>query len=119
MQINRRGPGEASLLREGRELLDLTAVEAREEEFAQFLDRLEAWLSSPEEAPRIALTYREGLLGQVEADMPVQLFVVEEDPHDDPPLRLLHRAVPAGTAALDAMLAVTERRLQMKARRTP
>lgn len=119
MQINRRSASEASLVQDGRELLDLTAVEAGEAEFAQLLDRLEAWLAAAGGAPRIALTYREGLLGQVEADLPLQLLVVEEDPHDDPPLRLLRRSVPAGPAALEAMLAVTERRLQAQPGRAP
>ncbi|MFC4169095.1 hypothetical protein [Teichococcus aestuarii] len=119
MQINRRGPGEASLTQDGRDLLDLLAVEASDEEFDAFLARLEQCLALREDMPRIAVTYREGLLGQVEADLPLQLVVVEEDPHDEPPLRVLRRTVPAGTAALDAMLAVAERRLQLKRGRAP
>ncbi|MFC7611497.1 hypothetical protein [Teichococcus aestuarii] len=63
MQINRRGPGEASLTQDGRDLLDLLAVEASDEEFDAFLARLEQCLALREDMPRIAVTYREGLLG--------------------------------------------------------
>lgn len=119
MQINRKGSGEASLTQDGRDMLDLLAVEASDEEFDAFLARLEQCLALPDAPPRVALTYREGLLGQVEADLPLQLVVVEEDPHDEPPLRVLRRNVPGGAAALDAMLAVAERRLQLKRGRAP
>lgn len=114
MQINRRGPSEASLTQDGRELVDMVALDAGDEEFAALLDKLEQWLAVQQAALRVALNYREGLLGQVEADLPVELFVIEEDPHDNPPARLFQRSVPAQPGALDSMLATAEHRLQIR-----
>ncbi|HWX51588.1 MAG TPA: hypothetical protein VNZ61_26395 [Roseomonas sp.] len=109
MQIIRRGPGEASLTTEGRDLLDLVAVEASEEEFEQFIARLNALFAPSAGAPRVVLTYREGLLGAVQAEAPVEVIVVEDDPHDTPPLRLVRRPVEADPAALAATLDQAER----------
>lgn len=111
MQIIRRGPGEASLAAEGRDLFDLVAVEATEVEFEQFIARLSALFASPEGAPRVVLTYREGLLGAVQAEAPVELIVVEDDPNDMPPLRLVRRTVQADPAALAVTLDQAGRRL--------
>ncbi|HWL84083.1 MAG TPA: hypothetical protein VNR89_24255 [Roseomonas sp.] len=111
MQIIRRGPGEASLARDGRDLLDLVAVNATEDEFEQIIDRLAALLAPSGAAPRVVLTYREGLLGTVQAEAPVALTVIEDDPHDTPPLRLVRRMVEPDPAALAVTLDQAERRL--------
>lgn len=111
MQIIRRGPGEASLAAEGRDLLDLVAVNATEAEFDQIIERLVTLLAPAEGAPRVVLSYREGLLGAVQAEVPVTLTVIEDDPHDMPPLRLVRRAVEADPAALAVLLDQAERRL--------
>lgn len=111
MQIIRRGPGEASLAQDGRDLLDLVAVNATEAEFEQIINRLSGLLASSGAAPRVALVYREGLLGAVQAETPVELTVIEDDPHDVPPLRMVRRTVEANPAALAVMLDQAERRL--------
>lgn len=111
MQINRRGPGEASLAEGGRDLLDLVAAEASEAEFDALVERLAALLASGADLPRLALSYQGGLLGPVQAEIPLQLLVIEEDPQDEPPLRLLRREVAADPAALAALLGQAERRL--------
>ncbi|MCQ4159960.1 hypothetical protein NON00_08455 [Roseomonas sp. GC11] len=110
MQINRRGPGEACLVVEGRDVLDLLIAEASDEEYERVLGKLERLLVSGRGAPRVALSYQGGLLGPVQADVPVEVIVIEEDPHDDPPLRLLRREVGADPAGVEATVAVAERR---------
>lgn len=105
MDISRRGPGEASLVENGRDLLDLVAAEADEAEFEAVLQRLAALLREGEAPPRLAVTYREGLLDGVLADAAVDVTLIEEDPQDEPPLRLLHRRVAADPAGLEACLA--------------
>ncbi|ONG44716.1 hypothetical protein BKE38_27440 [Pseudoroseomonas deserti] len=117
MQINRRGPGEASLAQDGRELADLVAAEASEAEFELLLHQLEALLALRRRSPRIALTYQGGLLGAAHAELPVQLILIEEDPHDEPPLRLVQRSLPADAAALEAAVSLAERRLATQAAR--
>lgn len=111
MQINRRGPGEASLVEEGRELLDLVAAEASEAEFDALVERLAALLAAGPGLPRVALSYQGGLLGPVLAELPLRLMVLEEDPQDEPPLRLLQREVAADPAALAALIGQAERRI--------
>lgn len=108
MEISRRGPGEACLTEAGRELLDLVAAEASEAEFDQLVARLQALLDRP---PRLAVTYREGLLEQVQADTACEVVLIEDDPHDEPPLRLRRHQVAADAAALEALLNEAERRL--------
>lgn len=110
MEISRRGPAEASLVQDGRELLDLVAAEADEAEFAALLARLEAVLASQEGPPRIAVTYREGLFEAVLADRPVEVTLIEEDPQDQPPLRVLRRRTEADPAGLETRLAELARR---------
>jgi hypothetical protein len=110
MQINRRGPGEASLAQEGRDLVDLVLAEASEAEFDQLLEQLEALLALRRRSARVALSYQGGLLGAVQAELPLHLVVIEEDPHDEPPLRLLERQVPADPAAVEAAIGLAERR---------
>lgn len=117
MQINRRGPGEASLALDGHELADIVAAEADEAEFERLLSQLEALLALRQRSPRVALAYQGGLLGAVQAELPVQLIVIEEDPHDEPPLRLIRRSVPADAAALEAAVSLAERRLALQAAR--
>lgn len=112
MQITRRGPGEASLVLEGREVLDLLATEAGEAEFEALLARLAGLLDAQQAPPRIAVTWQEGLLGAAQADRPMELLVIEEDPQDEPPLRLLRRPLSGDPAAVDSMLAQAERRLR-------
>lgn len=111
MQIIRRGPGEASLAQGERVLLDLAAVESDEAEFERFLERLDLLLGGDGRRPRVALTLREGLLGPVEAELPLEVVLVEDDPHDLPPLRLVRRVVEADPSALAAMVERAERRL--------
>ncbi|WP_159999057.1 hypothetical protein [Roseomonas sp. 18066] len=119
MQINRHGPGEASLAQDGRELADLVAAEASEAEFELLLGQLEALLALRRRSPRVAVTYQGGLLGPVQAELPVQLIVIEEDPHDEPPLRLVQRSIPADAAALEAAVSLAERRLAVQEARNP
>jgi hypothetical protein len=115
MEINRRGPGEASLVLEGREILDLMQVEGSEEEFEQALTRLEDLLCPPS-LPRVVVRYREGLFDTVQADLPLQAVLIEEDPHDEPPLALHRHAVAADRTAVEAALSAAERRLRLSAR---
>lgn len=115
MEINRRGPGEASLVRDGREILDLMQVEGSEEEFEQTLAQLEDLLR-PGTLPRVVVQYREGLFGAVQADQPVEVVLVEEDPHDEPPLALHRHSLAADRVAVEAALAAAERRLRLAAR---
>lgn len=112
MEINRRGPGEASLVRDGREILDLVQVEGSEEEFEQVLAQLEELLR-PATLPRVVVQYREGLFGAAQADQPVDLVLVEEDPHDEPPLALHRQNVAADRMAVEAALAAAERRRRL------
>lgn len=119
MQINRRGPGEASLVQDGRELLDLVAADASEAEFDALLGRLETLLGPQDRPPRIAIAYQGGLLGAVQAEVALQLIVIEEDPHDEPPLRLVQRAVAADPAALAAAVTLAERRAATQRSRLP
>lgn len=115
MEISRRAPGEASLVLEGRELLDLVQAEASEEEFDALLGRLEALLRAGDAAPRVVVRYREGLFDGVQADTPLQAVLIEDDPHDVPPLSLRRLPVAADSAAVDALLAAAERRLRLEA----
>jgi hypothetical protein len=116
MQISRRGPGEASLVQDGRELCDIVAADADEAEFEALMTRLAGLFGAPEGRPRILLTYQEGLLGPAQADQPLELLVVEEDPQDEPPLRLLRRQLSGDPAALEAALSQAERRLRLPGR---
>jgi hypothetical protein len=115
MEINRRGPGEASLVQDGREILDLVQAEGSEDEFEQALVQLENLLR-PATLPRIVVQYREGLFGAVQADQPVEAVLIEEDPHDEPPLALQRHSVSADRLAVEAALAAAERRLRLMAR---
>ncbi|MBO1076120.1 hypothetical protein [Roseomonas marmotae] len=115
MEISRRGPGEASLVLQGREILDLVQVEGSSEEFEQALSQLEELLR-PDGLPRVVVQYREGLFAGVSADRPLEVVLVEQDPHDEPPLALHRHSVTADRVAVDAALAAAERRLQMAAR---
>jgi len=111
MQIIRRSPGEASLVDGERTLLDLAAVDSDDAEFERFLDRLGGLFGAAGQRPRVALTLREGLLGKVEAEVPLEVVLIEDDPHDLPPLRLVRRAVEPDPPALAAMLERAEQRL--------
>ena len=115
MEINRRGPGEASLVREGREILDLMQIEGSEDEFEQALSELEALLR-PAAVPRVVVQYREGLFSAVQADRAAEVVLIEDDPHDEPPLALHRHSVSPDRAALEAALAAAERRLRLAAR---
>ncbi len=115
MDISRRAPGEASLVLDGRELLDLVQAEASDEEFEALLTRLAALLQPAEAAPRVAVRYREGLFEAVQDDIPLQAVLIEDDPHDEPPLALRRLPVEADAAAVDAMLSAAERRLRLGA----
>jgi hypothetical protein len=115
MEINRRGPGEASLVVEGREILDLVPVEGSEDDFEQAVERLQALLR-PAALPRVVVQYREGLFEAVQADQPLEALLIEDDPHDTPPLALHRHAVAPDRGAVDALLAAAERRLRLAAR---
>lgn len=115
MEINRRGPGEASIVQDGREILDLIQVEGSEEEFEQVLAQWENLLR-PAALPRVVVQYREGLFATVQADQPLEVVLIEEDPHDEPPLALQRHSVAASRPAVDAALAAAERRLRLAAR---
>jgi hypothetical protein len=114
MQISRRGPGEASLVLHGRDILDLVQAEGDEEEFEQALARLEEGLQPS--LPRVVVQYREGLFAEVQADCPLEAVLIEDDPHDEPVLALHRRAVLANRAAVEAALATAERRLRLVAK---
>ncbi|MCI0754801.1 hypothetical protein [Teichococcus vastitatis] len=111
MQIIRRAPGEASLALGERILIDLVAAEVGDEEFEAVLERLEGFLKPTGSQPRLALTLQEGLLGAVQTELPLELVVIEEDPHDLPPLRITRHVVTPDPAALAVMLDRVERRL--------
>jgi hypothetical protein len=115
MEISRRAPGEASLVLDGRELLDLTQAEASGEEFDALLARLAMLLRSAEAVPRVVVRYREGLFEAVAADTPLEAVLIEDDPHDDPPLSLRRMPVAADAAGVDALLSAAERRLRLGA----
>lgn len=115
MEISRRAPGEASLVLDGRELLDLVQAEASDEEFEDLLARLAASLRRAGSVPRVVVRYREGLLDAVQSDLAIDAVLIEDDPHDEPPLALRRVAVAADAAAVDAMLSAAERRLRLGA----
>jgi len=116
MEISRRAPGEACLVLDGRDILDLVQAEASEEEFEQALDTLEGLLSPAGNLPRVVVHYKEGLFAELRADRPLQAVLIEDDPHDEPPLSLQRQQVPADPAAVDAALAAAERRLRLAGR---
>lgn len=109
MELHRRGPGEATLLVGEREVLHLVAAEGGEEEFEALAARI-AQLLRRDGLPRIAVTYQEGLLGAVHAELPVELVFVEEDLNDEPPVQLRRRTLVADPAAVEAAIALAERR---------
>ena len=113
MDISRRAPGEASLVLDGRELLDLVQAEASDEEFDALLARLAALLRPAGAAPRVVVRYREGLFDAVQADTPLDAVLIEDDPHDEPPVALRRLPVAADAAAVDALLSAAERRLRL------
>lgn len=115
MQIIRRAPGEASLAEGDRHLLDLFAVEAGDAEFDALLDRLEAALAPAADLPRLVLTLQEGLPGAAQTETPLELVVIEEDPHDAPPLRMTRRRLVPDAAGLAVTLDRAERRTALAA----
>jgi hypothetical protein len=104
MQIIRHAPGEASLIDGDRNLLDLLATEAGDVEFEAVLERLEAALNPPAEMPRLVLAVQEGLPGAAQTESPLELVVIEEDPHDMPTLKVTRRCLTPNPAALAVML---------------
>jgi hypothetical protein len=116
MEISRRAPGEASLVMDGRDILDFLQAEGSEEEFEQALDTLADLLRLAGQQPRVVVHYKEGLFAALQADSPIQAVLIEDDPHDEPPLALHRHTVPADPAAVDAALAAAERRLRLAGR---
>jgi hypothetical protein len=116
MEISRRGPGEACLVLEGRDILDLVQAEATDAEYDQVLTRLEGLLQPPGALPRVVVQYREGLFASVQSDNPLEAVLIEDDPHDEPVLVLHRHRVAADSAAVDAALSAAERRLRLNAR---
>jgi hypothetical protein len=116
MEISRRAPGEACLVLEGRDILDLVQAEGSDEEFEQALHTLEGLLNPAGSLPRVVVHYKEGLFATLRADRPIQAMLIEDDPHDEPPLSLQRQEVPADPAAVDAALAAVERRLRLAGR---
>jgi hypothetical protein len=116
MEISRRAPGEASLVLDGREILDLVQAEGTEDEFDQVLARLEQALRPAGSLPRVVVQYREGLFVAVQADSPLEAVLIEDDPHDEPPVALHRHVVVADSAAVDAALSAAERRLRLTTR---
>lgn len=118
MRMVRKSSLEATLVAEdGRELADLVAVEADEAGFAALMERL-GRLVAPERLPRIAVSYTEGLLGEVRADIPCEVALIEDDRHDAPPVTVRRRSVAEGdSAAVDLALGLAERRMRAGARR--
>ncbi|MFC3126114.1 hypothetical protein ACFOD4_13685 [Pseudoroseomonas globiformis] len=110
MQIIRHAPGEASLLQEGHTLLDITQADTGEAEFETLLDRL-AQALDPARMPRLAVTLREGLIETVLSEVPVEVHVIEEDPHDEPSLRLVRRVAEVDPSSLAQLLDSASRRL--------
>jgi hypothetical protein len=116
MEISRRAPGEACLVLEDRDIIDLVQAEGSDEEFEQALHTLERLLNPAGSLPRVVVHYKEGLFAALRADCPVQAVLIEDDPHDEPPLSLQRQEVPADPAAVDAALAAVERRLRLAGR---
>jgi hypothetical protein len=103
LRIQRSDDNEATLVDEdGRALLDLVPVGTSGQEFSDLLARIEAALNCPA-LPRVAVGYREGLSETVQADIPCEVVLIEEDPFDEPMVTVRRRLValgdPAGTAA--------------------
>ncbi|MFC7556813.1 hypothetical protein ACFQU7_38260 [Pseudoroseomonas wenyumeiae] len=73
-------------------------------------------LLRPAALPRVVVQYREGLFGAVQADRPAEVVLIEEDPHDEPPLALHRHSVGADRAAVEAALAAAERRRRLATR---
>lgn len=113
MEISRRAPGEASLLLEGREILDLVQVESSQEEFEQALDALDALLRLADTPPRVVVHYKEGLLTAVQSDSAIEAVLIEDDPHDEPPLSLKRQKVAGDPVAVDAALSAAQRRQRL------
>ncbi len=113
MEISRRGPGEASLIMDGREILDLVLGEGSEDEFEQALKALEGLLHLAGQAPRVIVHYKEGLLASIQADTTLQAVLIEDDPHDEPPLSLKRETVNGNPSAVDTALAAAERRQRL------
>ena len=108
-RLERDPAGTARLVRDGRVLAEIRIGDLDPAGFAALVDRLEAALH-PAPAARALVVYREGLLAEVRADVPLDLLFVEEDPHDTPPVQLRRRQVPADRDGLQAMAAEAERR---------
>lgn len=109
MELRRHGPGEAGLIHEDREILTLLASDSNEDEFNALLQRI-ALLLGLSRLPRVVVTYQEGLLGAVHAEQPLDLTFVEDDPNDVPPIQIRRRSVAADPDAVEAAIALAERR---------
>ena len=107
-ELREEEPGLARLRDAGRVLLELRAGELDAPGFAALLDRVRTLLR-PAPPARAVVVYREGLLGPVTAEAPLELLFIEEDPHDTPAVQLRRRRVEGNPSALRAALAEAER----------
>ena len=98
----------ASLLDQGRVVLQLHAADCGEAEFNDLVGQLARHLAGTR--PRVVVTYQEGLLGAVHAEQALDLVFIEDDPHDTPPVQIRRRTVAAEPEAVAAALALAERR---------
>lgn len=108
MRCVRNSQGQVLVLAEdGRVLAELVGLDATGDEFDALAEALPDLL----QPPRVLVTYRDGLLGEVQADIPCDVIVIEEDRHDVPPVAIRRRPVPAGDrSAVDAALTGAEAR---------
>lgn len=117
-ELREEEPGLARLREGGRVLLELRAGEMDAAGFAALLERLRAALR-PAPPARAVVVYREGLLGPVTAEVPLELLFIEEDPHDTPAVQLRRRRVDGDPGALRAALAEAERQGRVPSRAKP
>jgi hypothetical protein len=104
MILTRHGHDEASLIEQGSEMMRLSVGAAGPDAFHAALDALEAALCRPA-PPRLAVVYREGLFAEAVGEAAAEVLLIEEDPQDDPPRRLLRQVTEPRPEALQALLA--------------
>jgi hypothetical protein len=116
MNLQRLGDGEAALLLDGREIIRISARAVDGPFYEAVLDGIEAVLCR-DTPPRLAVTYKEGLFAAACSETTIDLVLIEEDPHDDPPRQVRRQRTTAEPAAVAALLARLNEAPAMGARR--
>jgi hypothetical protein len=96
----------------GQVLLEIRPGQLDEVGFAAMCDHLAAALQ-PRPPARAVVVYREGLLAEAHAEVPMDLRFVEEDPHDTPPVQVRRRQVAADPSRVAAISAEAESRARI------